>query len=155
MKASAAPTPFKRRLNPPAARGVTSVLGTTGSAMALRSFARAGLLALRTGPLTAPAPMLSPLLHLHASSAGFTTSASAAERNPLAGARNLVENEIYDRSRREITLGNRMPCVACDAFIADNAVVIGDVNIADRSCVWHGAVGPGRQTLPQNVRGWR
>ena len=54
--------------------------------------------------------------------------------------RNLVEDEIYDRSRQEITLGNRVPSVAGDAWIAPNATLVGDTDVADQCSVWHGSV---------------
>ena len=64
---------------------------------------------------------------------GFTASAARAQRN-------LVENEIYDRSRQEIVLGNRVPSVAGDAWVAPNATLIGDTDVADQCTVWHGSV---------------
>tara|TARA_B110000971_G_scaffold212843_1_gene242839 strand:+ start:2137 stop:2433 length:297 start_codon:yes stop_codon:yes gene_type:complete len=54
--------------------------------------------------------------------------------------RNLVEHELYDRSRQEYTLGNRVPSVAPDAWIAPNATLIGDTDVADQCSVWHGSV---------------
>ena len=61
-------------------------------------------------------------------------------RAPRAHGRNLVEDEIYDRSRQEITLGNRVPSVAADAWIAPNATLVGDTDVADQCSVWHGSV---------------
>ena len=37
-------------------------------------------------------------------------------------------------------LGEKVPRVAPDAFIAENAVVVGDVEIAEGASVWYGAV---------------
>lgn len=54
--------------------------------------------------------------------------------------RNRVENELYDRSRQEYTLGNRVPSIAPDAWIAPNATLIGDTDVADQCSVWHGTV---------------
>lgn len=67
-----------------------------------------------------------------AAAAAFTTSAHRG--------RNLVETEVFDRSRQEIILGNRMPSVACDSWVAPNATLIGDTDIAGQCCVWHGSV---------------
>jgi gamma-carbonic anhydrase len=37
-------------------------------------------------------------------------------------------------------LGEKVPRIAPDAFIAENAVVVGDVEIAEGASVWYGAV---------------
>jgi acetyltransferase-like isoleucine patch superfamily enzyme len=71
--------------------------------------------------------------------------------------RNPVENELYDRSRQEYSLGNRVPSVAADAWIAPNATLIGDTDVADQCSVWHGAVlkgdlGPVRLGAFSNVQ---
>ena len=71
--------------------------------------------------------------------------------------RNPVENELYDRSRQEYSLGNRVPSVAADAWIAPNATLIGDADVADQCSVWHGAVlkgdlGPVRLGAFSNVQ---
>ena len=74
---------------------------------------------------------------------GLETGASGAfARLARRGAhgRNLVEDELYDRSRQEITLGNRTPSVAADAWIAPNATLVGDADVADQCSVWHGSV---------------
>jgi carbonic anhydrase/acetyltransferase-like protein (isoleucine patch superfamily) len=68
-----------------------------------------------------------------------------------------VENELYDRSRQEYSLGNRVPSVAADAWIAPNATLIGDTDVADQCSVWHGAVlkgdlGPVRLGAFSNVQ---
>uniref|UniRef100_A0A7S0NIV3 Uncharacterized protein n=1 Tax=Micromonas pusilla TaxID=38833 RepID=A0A7S0NIV3_MICPS len=65
-----------------------------------------------------------------------TFASSAAPRS----ARNYVEDEIYDRMRQEIPLGNRVPSPGPDAWIAPNAVLIGDTDLAVSVSVWHGAV---------------
>ena len=70
---------------------------------------------------------------------GCRCAASRAARAHYCG-RNLVEDEIYDRSRQEITLGNRVPSVAGDAWIALNATLVGDTDVADQCSVWHGSV---------------
>ena len=69
---------------------------------------------------------------------GLETGASGAfARLARRGAhgRNLVEDELYDRSRQEITLGNRTPSVAADAWIAPNATLVGDADVADQCSV--------------------
>lgn len=43
-----------------------------------------------------------------------------------------TEKEPYCRQRQEIILGNRVPLLAPDAFIAPNAVIVGDVDIYDK-----------------------
>jgi hypothetical protein len=65
-----------------------------------------------------------------------TFASSAAPRS----ARNYVEDEMYDRMRQEIPLGNRVPSPGPDAWIAPNAVLIGDTDLAVSVSVWHGAV---------------
>ena len=71
--------------------------------------------------------------------------------------RNPVENELYDRSRQEYSLGNRVPSVAADAWNAPNATLVGDADVADQCSVWHGAVlkgdlGPVRLGAFSNVQ---
>lgn len=51
-----------------------------------------------------------------------------------------IEDEPYCRQRQLITLGNRVPVVAPDTWIAPNAVVIGDVDLYDRTSIWYGCV---------------
>lgn len=113
--------------------------------MALRNaFTRAGLRAVAgatsrgfIGEAAAPKVLLrmQPPAAAPAAAAGFTASAARADHG-----RNLVENEIYDRSRQKIVLGNRVPTVAPDAFVAPNATLIGDTDLANYCTVWHGAV---------------
>ena len=43
-----------------------------------------------------------------------------------------IEDEIFCRQRNRIVLGSRVPYVACDVFIASNAIVVGDVDMFDR-----------------------
>ena len=47
---------------------------------------------------------------------------------------------MYDRSRQEIPLGNRVPSPGPDAWLAPNAVLIGDTDLAVCVSIWHGAV---------------
>jgi biotin synthase-related radical SAM superfamily protein len=70
---------------------------------------------------------------------GGAVAAVARARRAIT-TRNQVENEIYDRSRQEIPLGNRVPSTAVDAWIAPNATIAGDVDVGNSSTVWHGAV---------------
>lgn len=99
----------------------------------LRAAASRGLIGSSAVPSVSVGASL--LLQPPAGAAGFTTSATKAHH-----CRNLVENEIYDRSRQEIVLGNRVPSIAGDAWVAPNATLIGDTDIADQSSVWHGSV---------------
>ncbi|KAK2080265.1 Gamma carbonic anhydrase-like 1, mitochondrial [Prototheca wickerhamii] len=48
--------------------------------------------------------------------------------------------EVYNRQRQLVPLGQRVPTLAPDAWVAPNAVLIGDVDLYDRVSVWHGAV---------------
>jgi hypothetical protein len=43
-----------------------------------------------------------------------------------------ISEEWYLRQRRSMPLGNRIPHSAADAWIAPNAVVVGDVDLLDR-----------------------
>lgn len=79
------------------------------------------------------------LIGLEVAPRAAAAAASRAARAHHCG-RNLVEDEIYDRSRQEITLGNRVPSVAGDAWIAPNATLVGDTDVADQCSVWHGSV---------------
>lgn len=93
------------------------------------------------GPLRAMAvgSASSGLIGLEVAPRAAAAAASRAARAHHCG-RNLVEDEIYDRSRQEITLGNRVPSVAGDAWIAPNATLVGDTDVADQCSVWHGSV---------------
>ena len=104
--------------------------------MALRNAVSRG-----AGPLRAMAvgSASSGLLGLEVAPRAAAAAASRAARAHYCG-RNLVEDEIYDRSRQEITLGNRVPSVAGDAWIAPNATLVGDTDVADQCSVWHGSV---------------
>jgi len=42
-----------------------------------------------------------------------------------------IEDELYCRQRQLLVLGNRVPVLAPDTWIAPNAVVIGDVDLFD------------------------
>lgn len=110
--------------------------------MALRNaFTRAGLRAAAGAASrgfigeTAPAvgASLTVLRNPGSAAAGFFTRTHHCDRN-------LVENEIFDRSRQEIVLGNRVPSVAADAWVAPNATLVGDTDVANQCTVWHGAV---------------
>ena len=43
-----------------------------------------------------------------------------------------VEDELYCRQRQLLVLGNRVPVLAPDSWVAPNAVVIGDVDLYDK-----------------------
>ena len=68
------------------------------------------------------------------------SKASFASSGGARSARNYVEDEMYDRSRQEIPLGNRVPSPGPDAWLAPNAVLIGDTDLAVCVSIWHGAV---------------
>ncbi|KAL6782019.1 CAG2 [Auxenochlorella protothecoides x Auxenochlorella symbiontica] len=51
-----------------------------------------------------------------------------------------IEEEVYNRQRQLIPLGNRVPSLAPDAWVAPSAVVIGDVDLYDQASIWYGAV---------------
>jgi len=62
------------------------------------------------------------------------TSARFFATNPI------VDEDLYNRQRSTIELGPRVPHIAGDAFVAPNAVVVGDVDIYDGVSVMYGAV---------------
>ena len=70
----------------------------------------------------------------------FTCSAaSAVQQRLFTGSSSCqspvhIEDEPYCRQRQLIVLGNRVPELAPDSWVAPNAVVIGDVDIFDK--VW-------------------
>ena len=43
-----------------------------------------------------------------------------------------IEDELYCRQRQLLVLGNRVPVLAPDSWVAPNAVVIGDVDLFDK-----------------------
>ena len=45
-----------------------------------------------------------------------------------------IEDEPYCRQRQLLVLGNRVPVLAPDSWVAPNAVVIGDVDLFDKVC---------------------
>lgn len=51
-----------------------------------------------------------------------------------------IEDEPYNRQRQIVNLGNRVPTLAPDTWIAPNAVVVGDVDLYEKASVWYGAV---------------
>mgnify|MGYP007061247885 FL=1 len=65
------------------------------------------------------APTVAPLSRV------FTTSAAA--QAPVH-----IEDEVYNRTRQLINLGQRVPTLAPDTWIAPNAVIVGDVDLYER-----------------------
>eukprot|EP00887_Chlorella_sp_A99_P001949 scaffold18.g1949.t1 len=63
----------------------------------------------------------------------FTTSTAA--QLPVH-----IEDEPYNRQRQVVNLGNRVPTLAPDTWLAANAVVVGDVDLYEKVSVWYGAV---------------
>lgn len=53
---------------------------------------------------------------------------------------NVAETEIYNRQRQILVLQHKEPLVAVDAWVAPNAVLVGDVEVQDRVSVMYGAV---------------
>jgi carbonic anhydrase/acetyltransferase-like protein (isoleucine patch superfamily) len=45
-----------------------------------------------------------------------------------------------NRSRNLLNLGSRQPVLGNDVFVASNAVVVGDVQLGNKSSVYMGAV---------------
>eukprot|EP00891_Asterochloris_glomerata_P001806 jgi/Astpho2/1806/e_gw1.00037.15.1_t len=62
-------------------------------------------------------------------------SNSSALRSPVH-----IEDEPYCRQRQLICLGNRVPELLPDAWVAPNAVVVGDVDLFDKVSIWYGCV---------------
>jgi gamma-carbonic anhydrase len=71
--------------------------------------------------------------------ASFSTHAHVEHVAPPA-TRVPIDEEWYLRQRQRIPLGNRAPHCAQSAWVAPSAVLAGDVDLLDRSSVWHGAV---------------
>lgn len=51
-----------------------------------------------------------------------------------------IEDELYCRQRQQIVLGNRVPVLSPDTWVAPNAVVVGDVDLFDKVSIWYGCV---------------
>lgn len=51
-----------------------------------------------------------------------------------------ISDEWYNRQRNQVVLGKSFPKVEATAWVAPNAVVVGDVNIYPRANIWFGAV---------------
>lgn len=62
-------------------------------------------------------------------------STAAAAQAPVH-----IEEELYNRTRQLITLGQRVPTLAPDSWVAPNAVLVGDVDLYERASVWYGCV---------------
>ena len=56
-----------------------------------------------------------------------------------------LEDEPYCRQRNVLVLGNRIPFLAPDAWVAPNAILVGDVDLFDQ-------VGPGPPLPPEHQR---
>jgi hypothetical protein len=123
----------------------------------LRVCLRSVAMALRNALARAAAPLRGAAQAQLSSAGVIGTLAPLARAGAPRHYRNPVENELYDRSRQEYSLGNRVPSVAADAWIAPNATLIGDTDVADQCSVWHGAVlkcdlGPVRLGAFSNVQ---
>ncbi|PSC72532.1 Gamma carbonic anhydrase-like mitochondrial [Micractinium conductrix] len=66
---------------------------------------------------------------------GRAFTSTAAARVPVH-----PEEELYNRQRQFIALGNRVPTAAPDTWVAPNAVIVGDVDLYDRTSIWYGCV---------------
>eukprot|EP00884_Botryococcus_braunii_P000001 jgi/Botrbrau1/10000/Bobra.0012s0089.1 len=51
-----------------------------------------------------------------------------------------IQDEPYCRQRQLLVLGNRVPALSQDVWLAPNAVIVGDVDLYDRVSVWYGCV---------------
>ena len=123
----------------------------------LRVCLRSVAMVLRNALARAAAPLRGAAQAQLSSAGVIGTLAPLARAGAPRHYRNPVENELYDRSRQEYSLGNRVPSVAADAWVAPNATLIGDADIADQCSVWHGAVlkgdlGPVRLGAFSNVQ---
>ena len=123
----------------------------------LRVCLRSVAMVLRNALARAAAPLRGAAQAQLSSAGVIGTLAPLARLGAPRHYRNPVENELYDRSRQEYSLGNRVPSVAADAWIAPNATLIGDTDVADQCSVWHGAVlkgdlGPVRLGAFSNVQ---
>lgn len=47
-----------------------------------------------------------------------------------------VGDELFCRQRSRITLGSRVPTLSPDAWVAPNAVLVGDVDLYDQVRAW-------------------
>lgn len=122
-----------------------------------RRLLRSVAMVLRNALARAAAPLRGAAQAQLSSAGVIGTLAPLARAGAPRHYRNPVENELYDRSRQEYSLGNRVPSVAADAWIAPNATLIGDTDVADQCSVWHGAVlkgdlGPVRLGAFSNVQ---
>ena len=67
------------------------------------------------------------------------SSAPAVQQRPFSCSSSCqspvhIEDEPYCRQRQLLVLGNRVPVLAPDSWVAPNAVVIGDVDLFDKVC---------------------
>lgn len=66
--------------------------------------------------------------------------ARALSGSRAVASRNLVELDLYNTQRSQVVLGDRVPSIAPDAWVAPNAVIVGDVDLHDSVSVFYGAV---------------
>jgi len=69
------------------------------------------------------------------------SAASAVQHRPFTCSSSCqapvhIEDEPYCRQRQLLVLGNRVPVLAPDAWVAPNAVVVGDVDLFDKVCAY-------------------
>jgi carbonic anhydrase/acetyltransferase-like protein (isoleucine patch superfamily) len=51
-----------------------------------------------------------------------------------------ISDEPFCRQRQQIVLGNRVPVLSPDTWVAPNAVIGGDVDLFDKVSIWYGCV---------------
>lgn len=96
----------------------------------------AALLAQRLAPGAAALEICQPSTSVAAPGVwARAVTSTAAARAPVH-----PEEELYNRQRQFIILGNRVPTAAPDTWVAPNAVVVGDVDLYERTSIWYGCV---------------
>jgi len=70
----------------------------------------------------------------------FRESGAALERLGMAMQGKYAFQEQLSRHRTIMGLGDKLPSVDADAFVAPSASVVGDVSVGAGSSVWYGAV---------------
>ena len=69
-----------------------------------------------------------------------SSSQTSRSFSAVASEENHVFKELYNRQRQIMALDDDVPEVAVDAWVAPNAILIGNVSVEDRATVWYGAV---------------
>lgn len=77
-------------------------------------------------------------IHVSALSAEDEQTKSSTDQSPVKTIH--IEDEVYNRQRNILNLGNRVVKTIPSSWIAPSAVVVGDVDVYENASIWHNCV---------------